>query len=296
MFETPIEPDDVQYMGVPGMPPPCLWAVDAIVNSEKPPRRASVVTWMKDGRNSQGRHLILFWYWNRVPLTVVHSGFASGYPGDGPRSFSIALSMIKERSIPTNDIILGESEFYAIENRKLTPQLIELLRTADDRPTSWIDIASIQCEQVKKQTFWATLHDPKMNFDHIDPEISKQCRNLYSQDPDAAVAWAFVVVEERLRALVGKSTGDVPNLTGDALITKALHVDNGVLSDGSLTRSEREGMLLLFKGAFQFVRNPRAHRVVNDDDEQLTIDFMHLADLLLRILPDSASQGNSKEV
>ncbi len=293
MFETHIDPGGVQYIGMPGKSPTCLWAVDAIVNSENPPRKASVVTCMKDRCDSHGEHLFLFWDWNRVPLTVVHSGFTSGYPGEGPRSFSIALSMIKDRAIPTNDIILGESEFYAIENRRLTPQLIELLRTADDSPTSWIDVAPIHWEQVEKQTFWETHHDPKMIFDHIDPEISNQCRNLYSQDPESAVARAFVVVEERLRALVGKSTGDVPDLTGIALITKALHVDNGVLSDSSLTRSEREGMFLLFRGAYQFVRNPRAHRVVDDDDEQLTIDFMHLADLLLRILPDSASQGNS---
>ena len=295
MFETQIEPDDVQYMGVSGKPPACLWAVDAIVNSRKPPRKASVVTWMRDRHNMQGRHLILFWDWNWVPLTVVHSGFSSGYPGDGLRSFSKALSMIKDRVIPTNDIILGEDEFYAIENRRLTPELIEVLRAADDRPTSWIDIAPIHWEQMENHTFWAAGHVPRMIFDHVDPEISRQCRSLYPQDPNAAVARAFVVVEERLRAIVGKSTGNVPDLTGDALITKVLHVDNGVLSDSSLTRSEREGMLLLFKGAYQFVRNPRAHRVVNDDDEQLTIDFMHLADLLLRILPDSASQGNSQE-
>ena len=264
MFETHIDPAEVQYMGMPGMPPPCLWAVDAIVNSKNPPRKASVVTWMRDRPNSQGRHLILFWDWNRVPLTVVHSGFASGYPGEGPRSLSIALSMIKDREIPTNDIILGEYEFCAIENRRLTQELIELLRTADDRPTSWTDVDSIHWEQMENGTFWATHHDPKMIFDHMDPEISNQCRKLYPLNREESVFVAFKVVEERLRALMSKSNDDEEDLKADRLITNALHVDKGVLSDSSLTRSEREGMLLLFKGAYQFVRNPRAHRIIDN--------------------------------
>ena len=294
MFQAQIEPREVQYMGMPGISAPCLWAVDAIVNSGNPPRKASVVTWMKDPRHLQGEHLFLFWDWNWVPLTVVHSGFASGYSGEGPRSFSTALCMIKDRAIPANDIFLEESAFYAIENRRLTPQLIERLRSADDSPTSWIGIAPIHWEQVENQTFWAMHHAPKMIFDHIDPEISNRCRSLYPQDPEAAVSRAFVVVEERLRALVAKSTGDVRDLTGSALITKALQVDKGVLTDDSLTRSEQEGLFLLFKGAYQFVRNPRAHRVVDDEDEHLAIDFMHLADLLLRILPDSPSKDNAQ--
>ena len=292
MFQSPIRPEQVQYMGMPGISAPCLWAVDAIVSSEHPPRKASVVTWTKDRHNSQREHLFLFWDWNWVPLTVVHSGFASGYPGEGSRSFSIALSMIMDRAIPTNDIFLGRSEFYAIENRRLTPQQIELLRRADDQPTAWVGIVPSHWEQVENQTFWAMNHEPKMVFDHIDPDISKQCRSIYPYDPETAVAKAFIVVEERLRSLIGESGDRDEVLTGEKLITRALRAENGVLTDQSRSRPEREGMFLLFKGAYQFVRNPRAHQVVDEDDKQLGIEYMYLADLLLRLLPKKPPTRN----
>ena len=285
MYQISLRPEEVQYMGMPGKSSPCLWAVDAIVNSEHPPRKASIVTWMKDRYDSQGEHLFLFWDWNLVPLTVVHSGFTSGYPGEGPRSFSMALCMIMDRLIPTNDIFLGQAEFYAIENRRLTPQLIELLRRADDKPAAWVEISPGHWQQVEDQAFWATHHEPKIVFDHIDPDISKQCRSIYLHDPGAAVAKAFIVVEERLRTLVGQSSEGEDPLIGERLITKALNPKNGILADESLTSSEREGLYLMFKGAYQFVRNPRAHRIVDENDTQLAVELLYHADLLLRLIP-----------
>ena len=137
MFEIQINPGDVQYMGLPGMSRHCLLAVDTIVNSAFPPRKASLVTWTKDRQNWQEEHLFLFWDWNYVPLTVVHSGFATGYSGEGSRTFSEALCMIWHREIPTNLIYVDEYNFSAIENRRLTKGTIEMLRNADDSPLSW---------------------------------------------------------------------------------------------------------------------------------------------------------------
>ena len=290
MIDFPIQPEEVQYMGIPGHSVSCCSAVDTIVNSENPPRKASLVTWLQDRTGFTGLHLFLFWDWNRVRLTVVHSGFASGYTGGGPHNFSIALSMIRDREIPMSNIFLTEHQFHSIENRRLTVELIEQLRSADDGDVSWADIYPRHSKQVEAQTFWPRFHQPKMSFDHMKPEISQRCRNLYAHDPEAAISRAFTVIEERLRELLAKSSSDVQNLHANELITKAFHIENGALTDKSLPRSEREGLLLLFKGAFQYVRNPRAHRLVNESDEQLSIDFMHVADMLLRILPNPESQ------
>ena len=282
-------------MGMPGASNPCLWAVDTIVNSQSAPRKASVVTWMKDRHNLRGEHLFLFWDWNWVPLTVVHSGFASGYPGTAPKCFSAALSMIKDRAIPINEVFLDEFEFYSIENRKLTSNLIESLSNADDRPATWFGMTETHWSQVEGQTFWAGQHEPKMIFDFIDPEISMRCRNLYSQDPEAAISRAFVVVEERMRRRITTLHGQEGFLSGNELISRALNPKTGLLTDQSLSPPEREGMFFLFRGAFQFVRNPRAHRVVGVKDKQLDVEFIYLADLLLRILPEATSDAKSAE-
>lgn len=294
MNDFPIQPEEVQYMGIPGHSVSCRLAVDTIVNSEDPPRKASIVTWIKDRYNFVGEHLFLFWDWNRVRLTVVHSGFASGYTGGGPHNFSIALSMIRDREIPMSNIFLTEHQFNSIENRRLTVELIEQLRSADDGDVSWADICPRHSKQVEGQTFWPRFHQPKMNFDHIEPELSQRCRDLYTLDPEAAISKAFIVVEERLRALLAESVDDVQNLHGIDLVTKALNPNTGVLIDKSLPPAEREGLHLLFRGAFMYVRNPRTHRLVGGSDDQLSIDYMHLADMLLRILPNPESRDSAQ--
>ena len=143
------------------------------------------------GPHFNGTHLFLFWDWNGVRLTVVHSSFTSGYRGGGPHNFSIALSMIRDREIPTNEIFVTEHQFYSIDNRRLTTELIEHLRSVEDVQIYWSDIFPRHSEQIEAQTFWTTFHQPKMNFDHIDPELSKRCRNLYVHDSEAALSRGF---------------------------------------------------------------------------------------------------------
>ncbi len=287
MLELTRHPSEVQYMGLPNDIDQCVSAVDTIVNSENPPVNASVATWRKDLEKPEYHHFFLFWNWNDVPLTVVHSSFISGeYGGGGPHRFSEALCMILYREIPINEIVVSKSEFNAIEGRRLTTTIIERIRATDGIPLDFPShyIMPRHSEQTENE-FWAERHSPKPVFDFLDPELSKRCRQLYYADPENAVFMAFKVVEERIRALVGRLNDEEEDVTGYRLIQQALNPDKGILSDKNLSRSEREGMHLMFRGAFQFVRNPRAHRIVDNQDTQLSIELISFADLLLRILP-----------
>ena len=288
MFQSRIQPEDVQHMGRAGDSMACLLAVDTIVNSQNPPRKASVVTHVTDRRNGQRQHLLLFWDWNALELAVVHSGFASGYGGEGPRTFSEALCMLSDRKIPTNEIYVDEPVFEAIEHRRLTTRLIEFLRSADagsmDEP--WYAIWARHQDEMETQTFWQKRHQPKPDFDFLDPELAERCRTLYAANVQAAIREAYLVVEERLRNLIRDPDDSEDILTGDKLLVKALHPETGKLTDKSLPRSEREGLFLMSKGAYQFVRNPRAHRIVDENDAQLAIELIYHADLLMRSLPN----------
>ena len=213
-------PSGVQYMGLPGMPKPCLLAVDTIVNSHDPPRKGSVVTFRADLDNQEERHLFVFWDWNYVRVTVVHSGFRSGYGGEGARRFSEALCMVIDRGIPTNVIYVDAFDFSAIENREITSEIIHRLRSADDEPYKfwfyhpWIHESNSL--QLLRKTFWSARHEPKLNFDFLDSEIVEKCRDLFNDDPEAAITNAVKVLEERLRRLLNK-----PHAYGDVLIRKA---------------------------------------------------------------------------
>ena len=295
MFQSRIQPEDIQYMGRAGDSMACLLAVDTIVNSQNPPRKASVVTHVTDRRNWQREHLLLFWDWNALELAVVHSGFTSGYGGEGPRTFSEALCMLSDRKIPTNEIYVDELVFQAIEHRRLTTRLIESLRSADAGSVEepWHAIWERHQDEVEAHAFWQMRHQPKPDFDFLDPELTERCQTLYPANVQAAIREAYLVVEERLRSMMSglDDSGDI--LSGDKLLVKALHPETGNLTDKSLPRSEREGLFLMSKGAYQFVRNPRSHRIVDENDAQLAIELLYQADLLLRLLahksPDSSS-------
>jgi hypothetical protein len=110
----------VQYLGESGLTQPCLQAISAILNSGILPERATIVTYTTDTSSNrvQQRHLFLFWNWGYAPLIVIPSGFASGYSGEGPTGFALAICMIREKGIPINGTDVNESVFNAIDKGK----------------------------------------------------------------------------------------------------------------------------------------------------------------------------------
>jgi hypothetical protein len=126
----------VQCLGISGHPRQCLYAVEAILDSNSLPEKATIVTYMKDRQNLQEEHLLLFWNWCNVPLTIVRNGFASGYTGDGPRSFSLAVCMIRSKAIPIEGIDASEKEFRLLDEGKLTPGLYKKLKV-ESEPLTW---------------------------------------------------------------------------------------------------------------------------------------------------------------
>jgi len=105
----------VQYLGASGYTRLCLIAIDAILNSGWLPKKAIIVSTRPYGNNRTQNHLFLFVDWAYFPITVVPSGFASGYPGEGPRGFSLAICMIREKGIPICGIDLNDVNFERID-------------------------------------------------------------------------------------------------------------------------------------------------------------------------------------
>lgn len=115
----------------------------------------------------------------------------------------------------------------------------------------------------------------------LDEELMRRCGHLIHLGAfDEAVRSAFVLLEERLRRVVGEQHG----MTGTQLASFAFNPTNGPLSKHlAHNLAEREGLRELFAGAFKLYRNPTAHGAVDySAAEAKTI--VGLVDLLLRIL------------
>lgn len=119
----------------------------------------------------------------------------------------------------------------------------------------------------------------------LDNELESRCLSEYeSAHYQSAVRTAFTVLEERIR-----NKGEFPQrMAGAELALQAFNSDDGALSFGE-TEGEQDGVMFLYRGAFQALRNPVSHRFVEDIDEEYARDAIHTVNLLLRLLEENTS-------
>jgi uncharacterized protein (TIGR02391 family) len=115
---------------------------------------------------------------------------------------------------------------------------------------------------------------------NMDNELLHRCANLLHLGAyDEAVRSAFVLLEERLREMLGEES-----MTGSNLANAAFNAKDGPLSKHlGKNISEREGLRELYSGAFKAFRNPSAHSAVGYDPADGK-EIVSLVNLLLRIL------------
>jgi uncharacterized protein (TIGR02391 family) len=120
----------------------------------------------------------------------------------------------------------------------------------------------------------------------LHPRVRAAADPLYRDGHrSAAVFEAYKTVERRVRELTGRSE------SARALMAKTFDQDAPLLplNDGVSVsdRDEQEGFKLLFMGAMQGVRNPKAHDLFDQLAEERALDYLAFASLLMRRLDDA---------
>lgn len=132
---------------------------------------------------------------------------------------------------------------------------------------------------------WADVAESFVDVDSsvLDNELSERVVPEYEGGHyQSAVRTAFTVLEERVR-----DEGGFPQeLSGAALMLDAFNSEDGPLSFGA-TDGEQDGVMFLYRGAFQALRNPVSHRFVDEVDEDYARDAIHTVNLLLRLLDEN---------
>jgi uncharacterized protein (TIGR02391 family) len=121
---------------------------------------------------------------------------------------------------------------------------------------------------------------------NIHPLIRETSGALYVDGHySSAIFEAFKTIEARVRDLTGIDE------SGRPLMSTAFGGDNPPLRLNELSsrsdRDEQEGFKLIFMGAQQGIRNPKAHDVVLQEDAERALDYLSLASLLMRRLDDA---------
>lgn len=117
----------------------------------------------------------------------------------------------------------------------------------------------------------------------LHPEIDRAAGKLFR---DGHFANAIENAVKALNALVRLRSG-VENLDGTKLMEHVFSPKNSVLRFNDLTdqtdQDEQRGFMMLFSGAVVGLRNPRAHKLIDDDPER-ALEFIAFVSLLAKLL------------
>jgi uncharacterized protein (TIGR02391 family) len=129
----------------------------------------------------------------------------------------------------------------------------------------------------------------------LDEELAERCGDLIrTQRCDEAVSRAFVVLEERMRGLMGMRGG-----TGRQLVNKLFsEKDAQFIERLNLPEQEWKGIHNIFDGAFAAYRNRAAHTVAGYslDEARAIVHLVNLLLLILRQIKQAPKQHVPEEV
>ncbi len=119
----------------------------------------------------------------------------------------------------------------------------------------------------------------------IDEELRKRTLDLIGKNKDGLydrpIREVAVLIEHMLKSISG-----LKDCTGVDLVSKSLNPENGLLIISS-NKNEQDGIHLIFLGFFKFIRNDKAHNIVNGVTRERAIQIVLFGDYLLSLLEKS---------
>ncbi len=130
----------------------------------------------------------------------------------------------------------------------------------------------------------------RLGIEGLHPAVTTAANDLFTDGHYAsAILEAFKSVDLRVRQLSGIES------SGKSLMGQALSGDpppvNLAVETGRSGEDEQEGFKLIFMGAMQGIRNPKAHEAIEQLDPQRALEYLAFASLLMRRLDDGLQTG-----
>lgn len=128
-----------------------------------------------------------------------------------------------------------------------------------------------------------TIESPNGIFGnmHFHPVVIKASEKLFKDGHySQAIFETYKAIEE-----VVKDKSGLVELFGKNLMTRAFDENQPritVLESGKFDKDVQEGFKFLFMGASQGIRNPKAHRIIEQKDPYITLEYLGFASFLLK--------------
>jgi len=264
---TNIRPAGIEYVGVAGSSADCQ---DAVIRMLQFHDRISKARILSSNRN----HCLLLTV-NEADFVAVKSGFASGYLGEGPRTFATVLQLLVHHGIVLEECDISEKMLDRLDQSALTgADLDQILAGPNVRPSRWANyIEDGRMWEKKEGMLWHHFR-PVMPFALIDARLADLALSFQTEPSDSLLK-GF----RRLEDIVRRRTG----LTeiGNKLFSQAFQGERAKLEWPDLEMGETNGRASLFIGTYMAHRNPRAHRELDDTTTTLLSEFLLLNHLFV---------------
>ncbi len=262
----------VQYFGKSGYTEPCLQAVNAILNSGILPKTVTIVSEHRVTRQARQDHLFIFWDWGYIPVVIVPSGFSSGYPGEGPKGYALAICMIREKQIPIDWITVNSRDFNSLDKGLIQyeddPLIMDIKAKTEGLTWPWYEWVPENLEEaLERGQLWRHAYlqsyqaDPITiaisNIDLISPDTGNKLRlargKVFNgiqteewQHAGQLVQDAWIELSQRLCDLNNIDTSDiekdkvVPRLQKLELEEKVFNLAKASFDLNNMVRHDRE--------------------------------------------------------
>jgi hypothetical protein len=271
----------IQYVGINGITQPCLAAIarqlsalDELIN------KAALLTCDSD------HGFLLFTEYDTV--IAVKPGFASGYPGEGPRGLAAALTLLQQHNVDVQEYLVDSAYLERLENScLLTRDIDAVVNGRPIRPRRLSDYTYGYSEKkIGVPEDLSRHYPPTMPLGIIDQRIS-DLATRFRDGEDIAILSAF----RRLEDLLRKRTG--LNGEGTNLFSKIFLADQPLLTWAVPDKGEIKGRGNLFNAVYMAFRNARAHREVESGSTDALREFL-LVNELYRLEAEAMTETELK--
>jgi len=201
-------------------------------------------------------------------VVAIKTGFASGYPGEGPRRFSYVLQLLDAHNVEIHEYEVSQSLMNRLDSSSLTESDIRKIeQTHFVRGRHWREYVLPQhgdCSADRSP--WAEF-PLVMPFAIVDPRLTDLAISFWD-NPDDCLLKAF----RRLEDIVRKRTGI--NAHGSKLFSQAFLGVSAKLHWPDKDSGEQTSRAQMFVSAFGAFRNPRAHREVSEAAADQLVEFL----------------------
>jgi hypothetical protein len=239
---------------------PCLDAVVTLLQGGLAIRRADILT-------ATDRHALLLAL-EADDKVAVKSGFASGYAGEAPRTFSYVLQLLREHGVKIDEYRVEPALLDRLDRSALRESDLSMIDGATPvRPMRWFDyILDAHREAGRTKTLWSEF-PPVVPFAIVDPQLMDLALGFW-EDPDARLTDAYRRLEDLIRARIGSEEH------GAKLFEKAFRNGPTRLAWPGLIQAETAARTDLFKSVFGAFRNPRFHRELSHRPDALLSELL----------------------